>query len=203
VALTGGIATGKSYVLGRLRERGLPTIDADDVVHESFGPGDMTTRAIAREFGDEILRDDGSIDRTALAAKVFDDNSARRRLEVIVHPMVYERIAAWFETIDGPIGVASIPLLYETGHEADFDRVVVTTCSPEQQIERLLARGLTSEQARQRMAAQMPTAEKTNRADFVISTDGTRAETDAQVNELIEKLREGRSRQSSVDSRQS
>ena len=140
VALTGGIATGKSYVLARLKDRGIPTIDADDLVHEAFAPGTPTTRAIATQFGDAFLRPDGSIDRAALAAKVFTDPEARHQLEAIVHPVVYDAIRAWFNTLDRPIGVASIPLLYETGREKDFDFVAVTVCPPEVQLQRLIKR---------------------------------------------------------------
>jgi len=197
VALTGGIATGKSYVLRQLRNRGIPAIDADDLVHEALGPGTVTTKAIAIHFGSAILMPDGSVDRAILAKKVFADADARLRLEAIVHPGVYEAIQQWFETGDRPIGVASIPLLYETHHEADFDAVVVTACKPEQQLERMVARGLSQEEAKGRMEAQIPTEEKAMRADYVIWTSGTTLETDAQVDELLIKLGRVVRRQSS------
>jgi dephospho-CoA kinase len=188
VALTGGIATGKSYVLARLRGRGIPTIDADDVVHEALGPDTPTTRAIATEFGNAFLRADGSVNRAALADCVFASPDMRLRLEAIVHPVVYAAIHAWFDSLQRPAGVASIPLLYETGHERDFDLVVATVCRPEIQMSRLIQRdGLTSEAAQQRLDAQMPAAEKALRGNFVIETGGTMAETDRQVEELILK----------------
>ncbi len=189
VALTGGIATGKSYVLARLKDRGIPTIDADDLVHEAFAPDTPTTRAITTEFGDAFLRTDGSIDRAALAAKVFTDPEARHQLEAIVHPFVYNAIRAWFDTLDRPIGVASIPLLYETGRENDFDFVAVTVCPPEVQLQRLIKRDHASEEsARQRIAAQMPAEEKAARGNFVIHTAGPKLETDRQVGELVAAL---------------
>ena len=136
VALTGGIATGKSYVLELLLDRGVPTIDADDIVHESFEPGTATTQAIALDFGHAVLQPDGRVDRAALASRVFTDANARLRLEAIVHPLVYKKIMEWFETVDRPMAVVSIPLLYETHREADFDAVVVTACKADQQVQR-------------------------------------------------------------------
>ena len=186
VALTGGIATGKSYVVERLRERGVPTIEADDDVHEALGPGTPTTKAIAMHFGTVFLAPDGSIDRARLGSKVFSDPDARQRLEAIIHPVVYETIRGWFATLKGTLGVASIPLLYETRREGDFDFVVATVCPPEQQIQRIIERdGLTEEEARRRIAAQMPAEEKARRAQFVILTGGTPLTTDRQVDELL------------------
>ena len=98
VALTGGIATGKSYVLARLKDRGIPTIDADDIVHDALGPGTATASAIATQFGRVFLKPDGSIDRTLLARRVFSDPETRLQLEAIVHPVVYDAIRSWFET---------------------------------------------------------------------------------------------------------
>ena len=186
VALTGGIATGKSYVLGRLRDRGVPTIDADDVVHEALGPGTPTTKAIETQFGSAFLQPDGSVHRALLAARVFKDAESRLRLEAIIHPVVYDTIRQWYETLDRPMGIASVPLLYETRREADFDFVAVTVCSPEQQLERIVARdGISEDEARQRIAAQMPAEEKARRGDFVILTGGSMLATDHQVEELL------------------
>jgi dephospho-CoA kinase len=186
VALTGGIATGKSYVLGCIRDRGVATIDADDIVHEALGAGTPTTKAIATQFGTNLLEPDGSINRTLLAAMVFRDEDARLRLEAIVHPVVYDKIRTWYATLDRPMGVASIPLLFETRREKDFDFVVVTACSSHQQLQRLIERDRMPEaEARQRIAAQIPTEEKVRRADFVILTGGTKLATDRQVEELL------------------
>jgi dephospho-CoA kinase len=189
VALTGGIATGKSYVLARLKEHGIATIDADEIVHEALGPGTPTTKAIARQFGSVLLKPDGSIHRTLLAGKVFRDPETRRQIEAIVHPLVYETLRRWFETVDRPIGVASIPLLYETQREKDFDFVVVTVCPPDVQLQRLLERDrMSEEEAHQRIAAQIPAEEKAARADFVILTGGTMLATDRQVDDLVVAL---------------
>jgi dephospho-CoA kinase len=190
VALTGGIATGKSYVLARLKDRNIPTIDADDIVHEALGSGTPTSKAIAAKFGEVFLKADGSVHRARLGEEVFRDPEARRQVEAIVHPVVWETIHKWFDTVTRPLGVASIPLLYETKHEGDFDFVVVTLCPPEVQLQRILDRDLISEeQALQRIAAQIPAEEKARRANFVIQTGGTKAVTDRQVDELVSALR--------------
>lgn len=188
VALTGGIATGKSYVLARLKDRGIPTIDADDIVHEALGPGTPTADAIATQIGREFLKPDGSIDRALLATRVFGDRKTRLRLESIVHPVVYTAIRKWFDTLEQPFGVASIPLLYETGRDNDFHVVVVTVCPPDVQLQRLRDRGLSEEEAQQRVAAQMPAEAKAARGHFVIRTGGAKADTDRQVDELTTTL---------------
>ncbi len=186
VALTGGIATGKSYVLARLNDRGVPTIDADAIVHEALGPGTDTTRAIAAQFGSALLKPDGSIDRPLLGTRVFADADTRLRIEAIVHPVVWDTIVKWYDALDRSMGVASVPLLYETKREGDFDFVVVTVCPPELQLQRIVERDrLPMEQALQRIAAQMPAEEKARRADFVIQTAGTMLTTDRQEDELV------------------
>jgi dephospho-CoA kinase len=193
VALTGGIATGKSYVLEQFRRRGVPCLDADVLAHGVTAAGTEATAAIAARFGAEVLTPDGAVDRTKLAPIVFADPSARRELEAIVHPAVYRAIAAGvraFELIgDDPFAIVDVPLLYETGAEKHFDRVVVTACSPQTQLARLRERKLTEEAARQRLAAQWPTEEKTSRADFVVNTDQTFEETNAQVDVIYRTLR--------------
>lgn len=193
VALTGGIATGKSYVLDVFRRRGIACLDADELAHGVMAPGTEASQAIGARFGPSVLSPDGGVDRRALGPIVFADAAARRDLEAIVHPAVYRAIAAGLralELVERPaLAVVDIPLLFETGHAKDFDRVVVTVCAPDTQHRRLLARGLSAEQAAQRLAAQMPAAEKAARADFTITTDGPHAETDAQVDAVIAALR--------------
>ena len=193
VALTGGIATGKSYVLDEFRRRGVPCLDADVLAHGVTAAGTEATAAIAARFGAGILAPDGSVDRSKLGPIVFGDPSARRELEALVHPAVYRAVAAGvraFELVGtDPFVVVDVPLLYETGAEKDFGRVVVTMCSPETQLARLRERGMSEEAARQRLAAQWPTEQKASRADFVINTDGTFEETNAQVEAIYQTLR--------------
>ena len=192
VALTGGIATGKSYVLEQFRRRGVPCLDADALAHGVTAAGTEATTAIAARFGAEVLAADGSVDRKALGPIVFADAAARRELEAIVHPAVYRAIAAGlraFELLgDGAFAIVDVPLLYETGADTTFDRVIVTACAPDVQLARLIERGLTDEAAQQRLAAQWPTERKTSRADFVVKTDGTFEETDRQVDEIYRLL---------------
>jgi dephospho-CoA kinase len=192
VALTGGIATGKSYVLARLRERGIPCLDADALAHGVMAPGTEATKAIAARFGADMLNAAGGVDRGRLGRLVFADAGARRDLEAIVHPAVYRALAAGFrgfELLGGaPLAVADIPLLYETGNDGEFDTVVATVCARETQLARLRERGLTDADAEQRLAAQMPAEEKASRADFVIRTDGSFADTDRQINETLSAL---------------
>ena len=196
VALTGGIATGKSYVLDQFRRRGIPCLDADELAHGVTSSGTDATAAIARRFGREVLDVDGSVDRAKLGPVVFADPAARRDLEAIVHPAVYRAIAAGvrgFELVGSyPFAVIDIPLLFETGAQDQFDKVIVTMCPPSVQLARLIARGLSDEEARRRLAAQWPTSEKAGRADFVIETDGPFADTDRQVEIVFNALIGGR-----------
>jgi dephospho-CoA kinase len=192
VALTGGIATGKSYVLDRFRRRGIPCLDADALAHGVEAAGTEATAAIAARFGAGVLADDGSVNRAKLGPIVFADPAARRDLEAIVHPAVYRAVAAGVRAFEltgtYPFAVVDVPLLYETGAQKDFDRVIVTACPPEVQIARLVERGLTEAAARERLAAQWPTEEKTRRADFVIRTDASFRDTDRQIDDIISAL---------------
>jgi dephospho-CoA kinase len=192
VALTGGAATGKSYVLDQFRRAGIPCLVADDLAHGVTAAGTEATAAIAARFGADVIAADGSVDRSSLGAIVFADPAARRDLEAIVHPAVYRAIQVGlraFEKSGDPLAVVEIPLLYESGHAGDFDRVIVTVCSDERQLSRLMGRGLTEARARQVIAAQKPTEEKAALADFVVRTDGEKSETDVQVRDILSRLR--------------
>ena len=191
VALSGGIATGKSYCLARFAALGVPSIDADRLARDAVAPGSRALAEVAARFGAPILLPDGSLNRAALGRIVFTDRAARADLEAIVHPEVYRRIGEWFATLPPStrLAIADIPLLFETGHNHDFDRVIVTACAPAEQLRRLIARdGLTESEARARLDAQWPIEEKAARADHVIRTDGTIADTDAQVKTVYELL---------------
>jgi dephospho-CoA kinase len=192
IALTGGIATGKSYVLDQFRRRGVPCLDADELAHGVTAAGTEATAAIAARFGAETLAPDGAVDRRKLGPIVFADPAARRELEAIVHPGVYRAIAAGlraFELMgDGAFALVDVPLLFETGAEKTFDKVIVTACAPETQLARLVARGLSETAARQRLAAQWPSEKRVTGADFVIKTDGTFDETNRQVDEIYRAL---------------
>jgi dephospho-CoA kinase len=192
VALTGGIATGKSYVLDQFRRRGVPCLDADELAHGVTSAGTEATQAIAARFGGEVLAADGAVDRKKMGPIVFADAAARHDLEAIVHPAVYRAVAAGLRGLElvggAPLALVDVPLLYETGHAPDFDRVIATVCPPDLQIARLVERGMSQLEAHQRLAAQMSAAEKASRADFVIRTDGSFAETNRQVDEIYRTL---------------
>ena len=193
IALTGGIATGKSHVLELFRRRGVPCLDADTLAHGVEAAGTEATQAIAARFGPAVLAGDGAVDRAKLGPIVFADAAARRELEAIVHPAVYRAITAGlraFELTENPrLAVVDIPLLFETGRASDFDAVIATVCPVAMQVERLVARGMTDADARQRLAAQLPAAEKAARAQHTIDTSGTFADTETQVQQTLERLK--------------
>ena len=191
VALTGGIATGKSYCLHRLAELGAATIDADALAREAVAPGSPGLAAVAERFGAGVLAPDGTLDRPALGRVVFGDAKARAALEAIIHPDVYRRIRDWFANLPTgtAFGIADIPLVFETGHNHDFDRVIVCASDPAAQVRRVVARaGVSEADARARLAAQWPISEKVARATHVIWTDRGYAETDAQVKMVYARL---------------
>jgi dephospho-CoA kinase len=193
VAITGGIGTGKSVVLAELAACGAPVIDADALVHEALGAGMPAASAVRARFGETVIAATGDVDRTRLGAVVFQDERARHDLEAILHPAVFRAIEAWMFAQDrggAIVAVAEIPLLFETGHERDFDCVVVTACDGEEQVRRAAERsGVTEADARRRIAAQWPLAEKLRRADIVVRTDGTIEETRRQARALWDELR--------------
>jgi dephospho-CoA kinase len=148
---------------------------------------------VVSRFGDSVVKSDGSLDRDALAAVVFADADARRALEAIVHPVVYATITRWFEGVAkagrSRAAIADIPLLFETGRDAEFDAVIVARCPPSMQRTRLMARnGLSAADADRRIASQLPIDEKARRADFVIDTSGSFEQTDRQVRETWARL---------------
>jgi dephospho-CoA kinase len=194
IAVTGGIGTGKSVVLAELAACGAPVVDADVLVHEALRAGSPAAAEIRRRFGEAVMTAGGDVDRSRLAAIVFRDDHARRELEAILHPAAYHDIDAWMRAREHEgalMAVAEIPLLYETGHESDFDCVVVTACDGEEQVRRAMGRsGMSDADARRRIAAQWPLAEKVRRADFVIRTDGTVEETRQQARSVWKALRQ-------------
>lgn len=193
IALTGGIATGKSYVAGRFREAGVPIVDADLLAREVVLPGTPALAAIRKRFGPDAVRRDGTMDRIRVAQIVFKDKRARLDLEAIIHPAVVKAINDFFNALPKrtPFAIADIPLVFETKRERDFDAVIVVACPREMQLQRLMERNkLSKEDAEKRIAAQLPIDLKASKATYVISNAGTFEETDAQVDALITALRE-------------
>jgi len=191
VGLTGGIACGKSTVAEMFKELGFPVLDADQVAHEMLAPDDPTHDLVLREFHD-IQNSDGSISRPKLAAIVFADKEKLGRLNAIMHPEIARRMANWFAAQAAPNGppfaIAQAALLVEAGYKNWLDRLIVVSCGPEQQAERLSARGLNEHDALLRIDAQMPNEEKVRAADDVIDTSGRLDQTRSQVRDLTQKL---------------
>jgi len=223
IALTGGIACGKSLVAKFFEELGVQTLDADDVVHELEAPGGAAVPSIVSRFGSSVLASDGGVDRCKLAEIVFAGGprscatAARRDLEAILHPLVRKRLLAFVNTspsIDfrhSTLGdrhsvrpgdsrrssstlhpspftfrLSIIPLLFESHFESDYDTIVCVSSTEDRQIDRMMCtRGYTRAQAEERLAAQMPVAEKAARADWTIQNNSTEDELKAEVQRCV------------------
>ena len=198
VGLTGGLASGKSTVAGFFRELGAFHLDADRLAHELIAPGGGAEREVISRFGGGILGTDGAINRKALAAIVFSDPQALADLNAIVHPKVRKEIAqriADHESGASPAEVALVDaaLLVESGIDCDFDALIVVACPEPVQIARAVARGgLTEAEARARIAAQAPLAQKAAVADFVVNNGASLDETKRQVTRVWDALGGGR-----------
>lgn len=190
LGLTGNIATGKSTVAAMLRELGAIVLDADQLAREVVAPGSEGLAEVVRAFGQEVLQPDGSLDRRAMAARVFRKPDELQRLEAIIHPRVRRRL--WEAVAAAPpnsVVVLEVIRLFEAGYAAHCHQVWVTDCPREQQVARLMAtRGLTRAEAELRVDAQPPQAEKRARADVVIDTSGDLAHTRRQVLEAWRRL---------------
>ncbi len=206
IGLTGNIATGKSSVSEMLERLGAEAIDADALVHELMKKGEPVWQAVVREFGpsttlrrgsgqgsgrgEVILCDDGSINRKKLGDIVFADEAALRRLEALVHPAVIAHTEELIESSQEPVVVVEAIKLIEAGMHRTFDALWVTTCSKEQQLARLVEqRGLTEEEARQRIEVQPPQEAKLALADVIIDNSGSLDETWQQVKKEWDKIR--------------
>jgi dephospho-CoA kinase len=178
IGLTGNIACGKSTVLAQLARLGADTIDADRIVHDLYTPASPVSVAVAAAFGPGVLHLDGSVNRRALGAIVFADPDRLRQLERLTHPAVRQRLEALLAASTAPVVVIDAVKLIEGGLAERCDSVWVVTCSPYQQLARLMARdGFDRAEAERRIAAQPPQAEKVARADVVIDNSGTRGAT--------------------------
>jgi dephospho-CoA kinase len=194
VALTGGIASGKSTVARRLQEHGAVIVDADQVARQVVEPGEPALARIAEEFGTEVLAADGSLDRAALGAIVFSDPEGRQRLNAITHPAVLERSRALFaaagDADPDAIVVYDIPLLVEAGRIDEFDLRVVVHAATETRVRRMMElRGMTREEALHRINSQATDTDRFAIADVVIDADGTLEHTLEQTDALWENLR--------------
>jgi dephospho-CoA kinase len=192
IGLTGGIASGKSTVASMLRDLDCPVLAADALGHELLEPGQTAYAEVVREFGIDILDSYGNVDRTALGEIVFADEERREKLNSILHPRIREIIEKWFAALDQPDGpelaIVEAALIIEVGFNQNLDKLIVCWCRRAQQVERLLERGLTEEQALQRIAAQMPMEEKRSLADETVDCSGTLEETERAVEVVVKRL---------------
>jgi len=186
VGLTGGIASGKSTVSAILRELGAVVIDADQLAREVVTKGTPGLAQVVEVFGPGILTPDGEMDRPAVGAIVFADEGKRRQLEAIIHPLVGARSAELAAAAGrGAVIVHDIPLLVETGQVDRFDLVLVVDAPVDVQLERLTAeRGMTDEEAKQRVASQASRAERLAAADLVVENSGTLIDLDRRIDEV-------------------
>lgn len=188
IALTGGIACGKSTLAEMLRELGAPVVDADEVSRSLTAPGGKALPAIRKAFGSEVFQNDQTLNRAALAARVFQDPEQLRKLNAVTHPLIIERMQSEIERCrksGAPVVVLDVPLLFETGLDRLADETVCVSAPLPVQLKRLMTRnGLTEEQAMRRIQSQMPLCEKEKLADRTISTDCPLEELRARMGRL-------------------
>jgi dephospho-CoA kinase len=194
IALTGGIASGKSTIAAGLAEHGAIIVDADRIVREVQGPGSTVLARIAEEFGADVIGAEGGLDRAALGARVFGDRDALGRLNAIVHPAVRaesaRRFAAAFAEDADAVVVYDVPLLVEARVDDPWELIVVADAPAELRERRLIElRGMSDEEARSRLASQASDAQRRAIADVVIDTSGTMEDTRAQVDALWDRIR--------------
>jgi dephospho-CoA kinase len=188
LGLTGGVGMGKSACAELLRQRNVPVIDTDQHARDIVEPGQPALAEVEAALGGDVVGSDGRLRRDLLAQKVFGDPNARRKLEGILHPRIRElwqqKVKAW-RASPLPLGVVAIPLLFETGAEAECDAVVCIACSAGTQFGRLRARGWSEEQSQQRIAAQWPIEQKMAKANYVIWTEGSLEIHEAQLEKIL------------------
>lgn len=189
IAVTGGIAAGKSTVTEMFRELGARTLSADEIARDVLAPGSVGLAEVVREFGEGMILPGGELDRKALAAIVFENPEAREKINAITHPRIIGAIEERIEEFrkeenERAVLVAEIPLLIECGMLGMIDKVVVVTAEQDEQISRLTTRGLSTDEACKRIAAQMPIEEKLRFADWVVRTDTSLDSTRSQVESI-------------------
>ena len=192
VGLTGNIAVGKSTVARWMADLGCHVLDADILGHQCLESGEATHDRVVEAFGRSVLLEDGSIDRSLLGARVFSDDDIRAKLEAIIHPAIrakeQHQVGQIEQAYAPAIVVTEAALLYETGSVDRYQRIVVVTAVEGVCLKRLLERGLSINEAQDRMATQMVQAEKSARADYVIDNSGTREATREVTQIVCEKL---------------
>jgi dephospho-CoA kinase len=190
VGLTGGLASGKSTVARIFAGLGATTIDADQVVARLYRPGEAGHEALVREYGREILRPDGEIDRARLADIAFATPQSAQRLNALIHPLVIEEERRMIDAIDDGIVVNEATLLLESGGRGRYDKIVVVDVPPGVQVERAVARGMGREDAVRRIERQMGRGERERYADYMIENGGDRLALEVAARRVFDALRE-------------
>lgn len=192
IGLTGGIGSGKSSVAKLLRQEGVEVIDADAISHFITQKNSPGLALVVKEFGKDVLDQGGELNRKKLGEMVFSDKKKLFSLEKILHPLIREeatirRQALALKKI--PYAIYDVPLLFEKNLAKDFDKIIVVTCSEQQQIDRIIKRDkLSLEDVKKRLSAQIPLEEKTKKADFVIENSGSLEELKSKVKDLMNKF---------------
>lgn len=194
VGLTGGLATGKSFVGECLVRLGCHMLKADEIGHQVLEPGGAAYHPVVEAFGPEILDENGHIARRKLGALVFGDPDRLKLLNSLVHPAVIQKEEDWFASLEtlsrNSIGIVEAAILIETGSYRRFDRIVLAVCTPEQQVERAMRRdGLSREEVEARLAQQMSLEEKRAYAHWIVDTSGEKSATEKQASALYQELR--------------
>lgn len=189
IGLTGSIATGKSTVSAMLKAKGYPIVDADEIARLVVEPGNPVLAKIATAFGADILREDGTLDRGKLGARIFNNEADRLALNGIIHPAVRSEMIRqkeqWLKNGANTV-IMDIPLLFESKLQLYVDRIIVVSAKPEIQLERLIARNnLSEEEANARIASQLPVIEKEKDADAVIHNNGTLRDAENQLEAIL------------------
>ena len=189
--LTGGVGMGKSTAAAFFLQSGVPVVDTDEIARQLVQPGQPALAEVRGVFGENILALDGTLKRDELARRVFADEPARKQLEAILHPRIR---ACWLAQVEiwrrenAPLALVVIPLLFETVAENQFDKIICAACSPAAQQARLVARGWSPEQIRQRVAAQLPVEQKIAHSHFVLWTEGALSAHARQVDLILPRI---------------
>lgn len=185
IGLTGGIGSGKSTVSKLFEELGIPVIDADVIAHQIVEPGQPALKQLVQAFGERFLNADGSLNRAELRERVFSDPAQKKRLEQLLHPIIYRKIEVEIDKLNSPYCILSIPLLLETKMTSFVDRVLVIDCPIETQIERVKKRdGFSTERIRSIIASQVSRDERLSCADDIIDNSKQAAQLAEQVKKL-------------------
>lgn len=202
IALTGGIASGKSAAAAAFRALGVPVVDTDRIAREVVAPGQPGLAALVAAFGTGILEETGELDRSRMRERIFSDAAARRRVNLLLHPLILQRVAGELATLDAPYAIVEIPLLAESGRHTDFDRVLVIDAPKEMQVQRLQQRDdMNPAQTGAALAAQAPRAQRLAIADDVIENTGDLAALQSAVATLHVRYLEMAKRFASPQSR--